>query len=445
MSLAKRELDRQLEEGCSHPGGSVCRHCFNDYAIQDFISKSLTEYSCDYCNRKSNKPFAADFNKVLSFISEGLWRAYERPEDCLPYDSREGGWQGVEPYHAWDVIGNLDLDATSELQLQEDIVNAFSDNSFVQRDPFALTESDQLFYSWEGFTNHIKHNTRFVFFRQRGPRPKRDEFVHPDDRRYYTPPHQILKELGGLVMQYGLISTLPKKSKLVRARQHHKKDKVNSGKALGSPPEEIASQSRMSPAGIPMFYGATDARTCFHEALENNRGRGRFMTFGEFETQRMFRVLDLTRIPRTPSIFDEENYRERQALIFLHALERDLSKPVKRDGKEHYEYVPTQVVAEYFCKVFRYKRKPLNGVAFNSSRREGGICICLFITNDQCQENNEWGHQLLLSLKSHQVRKIDFEGGTIEGEFPDYGQSQEQRSPLQMELPLNHSTESDVI
>ncbi len=98
----------------------------------------------------------------------------------------------------------------------------------------------------------------------------------------------------------------------------------------------------------------------------------------------------------------------RPPLIFLHHFQRDISEPVERDGREHYEYVPTQIVAEYFRHVYRDGRRRVDGLMFNSSHNGAGICYCVFAEAESCTDGpgNTGAHMLL--LRSHRTAKINF-------------------------------------
>lgn len=292
-------------------------------------------------------------DEVFSFISEGFGREYDIPENCLPYESAAGGWQLVTPEESDDSFWNLDVCSETSGGLLEDLISAFSGRLFVPRDPLVLSKAEGLRYSWKAFCEHTKQETRFVFFRVKPRRRPKDHAWHPDDEwGGYSPPYRILLGLGKIVNIHGLIKTLPRGTRVFRTRQHVAKVSYADAKELGSPPKLKASQSRMSLAGIPMFYGAEDESTAFIEIFDVGATSKATVTFASFETTRALRFLDLTDLPRIPSIFDEALYESRPPLIFLRHFQQDISKPVERDGREHYEYMPTQIVAEYFRHVY---------------------------------------------------------------------------------------------
>jgi len=126
---------------------------------------------------------------------------------------------------------------------------------------------------------------------------------------------------------------------------------------LGSPPLMRASANRMSPAGISMFYGCDDIPTVVAEIGSHTAKR--FAVIGAFETTRLLQMINLAALPLVPSVFDPEQRKYYYELMFLHGFARDLRAPVALDGREHIEYVPTQVVTEYM-RWLRYTGKRTN-------------------------------------------------------------------------------------
>lgn len=404
MGAYKRYLERQMDEGWTSVGGAVCAECFSDYAIKDFIESSKTELKCAYCSRTSKEPIAADMDEVLSFISHGFRREYDIPENCLSWDSGEGGWQLVTPDDAYDLIPDLDICTEGGGQLQDDLVRAFSDRQFVRRDPLGIPREDGFRYSWESFCDHTKHKTRFVFFKERRPRPRKYEMEEWEGQSI---PYHILLDLGSMVDANRLVKSLPKGTNIVRARQHSPADRYSISKDLGPPPKEKASQSRLSPAGIAMFYGAKDEQTAFAETFDPAVTAKNVITFATFRTTRPLLMLDLTNIPDIPSIFDEVRYNERPPLIFLHHFQSEVSKPIARDGRIHYEYVPTQIVAEYFRHICRERRHRIDGIIYNSSLNQTGVCYCMFGTADSCTDGPKPTKQHMLVLTGSKRATID--------------------------------------
>lgn len=147
----------------------------------------------------------------------------------------------------------------------------------------------------------------------------------------------------------------------------------------------------MSPAGIVMSYGARDQETarrevCDVQSAENGKTR---LTVGVFATTEPFKVVDLTQssVPLVPSIFDVERRSIRQGILFVHRFATDVARRITKDGKEHIEYVPTQVVTEYIeyiRDVFRDSDgERVKGILYTSSQTDG-VCCAFFMESDEC-------------------------------------------------------------
>jgi hypothetical protein len=115
----------------------------------------------------------------------------------------------------------------------------------------------------------------------------------------------------------------------------------------------------MSPAGISMFYGALNEETALQETCVRHDGKPAEATIATFELVEDLYVLNLTALPEYPSVFgsDEANL-DRPTVHFVHSFVRDFTQAVEKDGREHIEYVPSQVVTEYV----RYRMDPLGCV-----------------------------------------------------------------------------------
>jgi hypothetical protein len=151
---------------------------------------------------------------------------------------------------------------------------------------------------------------------------------------------------------------------------------------------EHANQSnRMSPSGIPMFYGSFDPATALLETVEHPRHDGQVASIGTFQPVRDLLLLDLAELPGVPSVFELGSHGRIHALRFLHAFADDVSGPIARDGREHIDYVPTQIVTEYFRRVFRTDDgDALDGIIYRSSRN-GERALVLFCENRQCVDD----------------------------------------------------------
>ena len=117
----------------------------------------------------------------------------------------------------------------------------------------------------------------------------------------------------------------------------------------------------MSPAGISMFYASFDKKTLMRECVGDGSS---VMIVGKFKTKKSLRVIDLTMIPTTS--FWMERWQENR---FLHQFDEEVTKPVNPEDKNHLQYIPTQVITEYFRYMFRdAKGLPIDGLIYGSSK-----------------------------------------------------------------------------
>ena len=123
-----------------------------------------------------------------------------------------------------------------------------------------------------------------------------------------------------------------------------------------------------------MFYGARTSITAVAETLEPRDER---YAIAEFRTTRPITVLDLTILPYV-SLFDVGRTQLYDWAVFMRKFAADFRTPVARDGSEHIEYVPTQVVTEYIRSAVRHNGRPLDGILYTSARRARETCVVLF-------------------------------------------------------------------
>ena len=373
MGQMKELLLHQMEAGYSQLPGEkfVCPGCITDPFLREDLEGELEDRPCSYCGASPS----ADLLELLDAIAEFVGTEFEDPAHSLPYDGREGGYQG-KVYDGYEMVSGLPAWTECD-DLVDDVATKFSGSVWSERDYSSLKEDEKLRFGWEGFVNLIKHRTRYLFFDEAAPSDLSDEPI---------PPSRMLEALGSLIDDFGLFSVLPTGSEIIRARVHNAGASLSGVDDLGPPPREAAILSnRMSPAGVPMFYGALDTTTAFLETFDAQRASGKQVTFGLFSADRDLLLLDLTKLPPFPSPFDRERRELRRRLGFLYEFVDDLSRPIARDGSEHVEYVPTQVVTEFFRHRHRSPEgETLDGILYSSSQDGAGSAVVLFLETAQC-------------------------------------------------------------
>ncbi len=132
---------------------------------------------------------------------------------------------------------------------------------------------------------------------------------------------------------------------------------------VGPPPTRIASSGRMNPAGIAVFYGATDARVALSEVQPPV---GSKVLIARFQVLRPLRILDIEALERVAegagSIFDPDYIRRLERADFLRSLSNRMSRPVMPNDRE-LDYLPTQAIADFLANA---NHPRLDGILYPS-------------------------------------------------------------------------------
>jgi hypothetical protein len=337
--------------------------------VARWIEDHATSDSCDYCGRTAPSPIAAPVDELAELVFESITAEWGHADDeGVPW---EGGYQLVSPLSTYELLSTEgDEQLCSEDGLLTDLADGIGGDAWVPRDFLLSRFHDRLISAWEALGKTVKHDRRYFFLHA-------DREDDPD----YVGPSELLRAIGNAVEETGLLGNLEPDRDLFRGRTHWWWDPPSTPRVLGAPPVERAlSSNRMSPAGISMFYGALDRETAVAEARAAETRRGRSLTVATFTPTRRLRVLDLARIPEVPSLYDPGRRHLRSSVIFLRSFAAELRKTVQRDRSEHVEYVPTQLVCDWFRSVYEPQDGiPLDGILYASAQREGGISCVLFV------------------------------------------------------------------
>jgi RES domain-containing protein len=198
-------------------------------------------------------------------------------------------------------------------------------------------------------------------------------------------PTQMIEELGSLCNELKLVQSMKPGSTFFRVRRSSKIGEFTASRDFGPPPFAAATQAnRMNPPGIPMLYVSLDESTALAESFDS---LGDYAV-ASLEITKEIRVLDLTRIPPVPSIFLAEPSALRARITFLHEFVNDMKCPVAKDDRIHVEYIPTQVVTEYFRTMFTSEYGDIQGIVFPSAKQWDGKNLVLFATQEDVVPQN---------------------------------------------------------
>jgi len=369
MSRIDPECFSQLNAG----DATVCTACFTDRDIKAQIRRNGEPGFCDYCGR--NRPSTQLLSEIGEFIAERLSTFYGRAVDQLPYDSREGGFQAwhVDTHDLLFGTVGLELPNDRNERLCYDLIDEIGDDTWCDYDWLTLEYDQSLESSWAMYCEAVKSQRRF-FFHRIGEQPGN----HPDERSI----GQFLYELAGLIDKLGVIETCAPGYTLYRARVRDTRKRFRTASELGPPPSKFATQSnRMNPPGIPMFYGAETKKL----AIAENRASK--VSIGRFETNQEIRLIDLAFLPSPPGFFSEATRTERQGRAFLDRLSALIAEPVARDDRVHIDYIPTQIIAEFF-RDHEFEGGRIDGVRYVSATGQAGANVVLFATQSSLFDGN---------------------------------------------------------
>lgn len=372
----------------------VCDRCFEDEYIKEYIRGQAQATKCDYCHRRSRKLIAAPMDDVIEYIIDCVSTEWGDPDnEGVPVDEGEYVWPVTDSYDL--ITGEVPLEANQDAL--DDIIQAIRDRQWFPKD---YKTAEPMLSGWSRFSEQVKHHRRYFF-------ALGEENVWTPDIR----PSEFLDRLGGEILEMGLRKTIATSDAVYRARVHKPGITYLTATDLGTPRAESAIYAnRMSPSGIPMFYGSLDIDTAIAETRRTKPIRPSVATVGTFKPLRELTVLDLTSLPEVPSIFDINRNYLRASIIFLRAFVADLTKPIERDEKSHIEYVPTQVFTEYIRHSFKLPDgSRLEGILYPSSVNPPGVSCVLFVENDECCDKGvpqrQW-RPYVLTLDSVETRTL---------------------------------------
>jgi len=356
-------LIEEWESGWRSSDDFICSGCVSDSFLAAAVSDAVIQgQSCSFCGTDP----AAEFDVFMDAFMVGVRNCFEQVENGYVFPTVD----------SWDLPGEFDELAADRVAatVTGAIQTCLVDKTYASRWWLALEPHQAYSSAWREFREQIMYRTRFVFW------------VGKDDAEDYEGAGQVsvskvLKAIGELLRHFTLVVPLPAGTRIWRARGHDDlTDSANWGAHdLGTnSPERSTSSTRMSPAGIPLFYGAEKRTTALDEVSPADDRE--YFTVAEFTSTAAITVIDLTRVPQTPSVFDPELGRWHGELRFLNELVADLRKPVD-NARSNLDYVPTQVFCEYFLRVF--DDTDVRGLVWTSAAA-AGRCFALDIPQSHC-------------------------------------------------------------
>jgi hypothetical protein len=388
-------MEQEESQGWHFSEKHVCVRCVKEAYLKTIIRAASRTIECDFCSGTR----AAPFDALMEVIGQ-TWRQYYTPAvNHLSYD-HEDGYFGTT-YDTWDVVFDDFSDVSDNEDVLNEIIESIGDETWCKVNPYGFSGEERYQVSWEQFCRTVKHKTRYFFD---SPVAAQEQFGSDHD---LTPVAEVLAEIARVIRNAGLDATIGVETPLFRVRPHESPLVCGTASDLGPPPDDVAVNNRMSAAGVSVFYGAFDLRTAALEVAAGlPRRHGKVITGAEWRTTRELHVIDLSRLPELGSWYS--GFREDRApFVFLKQFVREITQPVAHDGKEHIEYVPTQILTEYLRLNYAAPGKQrLHGLVYPSARSKNGRSVVLFVSHHEVTwlEGREAPVRLIKS--SIQVMKV---------------------------------------
>lgn len=401
LSITKRILEENEARGFSADDSiTVCTNCFDDIGIKKFIETAASNNdNCDFCADLGG--LTCNFEAAMEHIIGSIHREWSHPEqDGMSYNTKEGGWLGGV-IDTWELFAEIGFEANHP-DLTDLIYESVNDDQWCRRNHRSQSDDEILISGWITFVDFVLHKARYTFFKTI---PQNYDMNQHDEMN----PVAILNSLADMVERLNLMTLLKSDQKIFRVRIVDIDRNLNSAEELGSPPTENCTlANRMSPAGISMFYGSFEVETAIKETYIPDKTKKKKAVCGIFQPIRDLTLLDLTKIPKVPSLFNAEFHEVRHAIIFLNDFLQDFTKSISRDDRAHIEYVPTQIVSEFFRNCFIKKNgEHVDGIVYPSSKNVAHSSIVIFANNDQCRkEQTIWRNtnsQILQLVKVNDI------------------------------------------
>jgi hypothetical protein len=375
MGRAKEWMMEQDAREFDKTDSYICAKCLTDKFLKQYIRNHSVQSTCDYCGKKSKKNIAAEFDGVMRLIMDGINFYWHDPGNEIAYD---GGYQ-ADTKDTEDILHELGI--TENDKVFRDIEESIRNTQWIEREYYYGTEDEIMSYGWTAFREAVLHRSRYLFLAS-----MKDKCVSAE-----ISPADFLDRLAYILnnkLEEFVVHTITKNKIIFRVRKG--KERYTTAKSLGTPPSQDAILSnRMSPAGISMFYGSFDKETAIIESGTSNNDAN-IVSIGTFLPLRPLRLLNLYKLPDIPSVFDSERQQLIYPLRFLKSFSYDIAQPIERDGREHIDYVPSQIVTEYFRHIYRTNSdKQLDGILYKSAKNESKSSCVLFLENHQASDQKE--------------------------------------------------------
>ena len=353
---------------------SVCHNCITDEYLAVEIREGGTLDNCRYCYGESNTIRLATLAGRLHEAVQEHFRLL-RPEYSAYLRNRLKKEAPLPPgcYSARKVVNTL---MGQNEALNNDLLAILRDTHDPQDNGSPLSQE------WYGKKSFWRRQSPHSFSYMRMWRDFEEEVR--SQARYFGPKSDtILEQFFGNLSEYQSRGGEPVTTTVspgnsegfiwrgrVAKSLKELEDILKSPSAQLGPPKSRWSTrieprgGRMNAPGVPVFYGASDLKTCIAEVRPPV---GSYVVVAKFEILRPVELLDFEAVRRVylgGSYFDPEYGARAGRAAFLKRLSTMIQQPIMPED-ETSEYITTQVMAEFLAN----KSNPrLDGIVFGSSQ-----------------------------------------------------------------------------
>jgi len=402
----------------------ICIDCAKREPIKHFILSKSTTDNCNYCGKEKR---CSDIRDVFKYIFECVENNCITKDDLTPYEYAlifDCGSNHI-------ASASIDIVLQDWFDLRDECYYSDLDNSIPAKFLHDKENHSVVFIEddgsldlniyekhWEKFITHINHNYRF----------------------FNVDAYNFLEEIFSILSDNSLIKKdylkqLNIGDAVYRARKVNdykqaKEFEKNLISELGAPPPNLATDQRMTPAGISGLYCALERNTCLSEIRANT---GDYVLSVQLTATKKIDLLDLTTLTNTQNpeidLLQKGMREELHKVNFIKNIIKKLSKP--KGDANYLHYMSTQFIFEYFRKKYGSQ---VAGIVYPSVQTGGdGTNIIFFPEFNTLEEKNvqrrfsfgiqnpfDNSSQCLLNIEKKSVRYHKIKAiNVVHEEFPD--------------------------
>ncbi|WP_282876567.1 RES family NAD+ phosphorylase [Pseudomonas peli] len=382
----------------------VCQQCLDDPILKRLQPMLIAEKICVGCNQLTRTAITPE--RIANFVRKYL------PNHFIVDYGLHPGFEMTLPDVVSKAIGcknRLVCEAIADCMVDpganEEEFYWPGQEYCLAPSPFDSEEHERWYVvgEWDNIAHELTHGRRF--FNEKARKffeSLLSEALNAEDTEHPGAP--------------AVIKSLPVGSVVYRARianDHLEAAKFAKKPAdeLGAPPKTHAANNRMSPAGVPLLYVASNIETCIAEVRPSI---GDLVVVGGFSSTAPLKLFDFTaldsRLAHAPLSFFSPSFQmrseHRRLLEYLHD---EIARPVRAYGTD---YVVTQALAEFI----RYnEQQAFDGIMFRSVQCEGGVNYVLFDKGPlESMQAPDWHPRFELDISAdtatiHHIRAVRYE------------------------------------